>query len=35
MKRRYEGRLVPININPLDPGSIRLPLLPGDRISWK
>lgn len=35
VKRRYAGRLVPIKINPLDPGSIRLPLLPADRISWK
>ena len=33
MKRRYAGRFVPIKIDPLDPGSARLPLLPGDRIS--
>lgn len=35
LKRRYAGSLVPIAINPLDPGDLRLPLLPGDRISWK
>jgi hypothetical protein len=28
VKRRYAGRLVPVKINPLDPGDLRLPLLP-------
>lgn len=35
VKRRYAGRLVPIKIDPLDSGDLRLPLLPGDRIAWK
>ncbi|MGC2658103.1 MAG: hypothetical protein WA324_08990 [Bryobacteraceae bacterium] len=34
MKRLYKGRLVPIKINPADPDALRLPLLPGDEITW-
>jgi hypothetical protein len=35
VKRRYADRLVPIKVNPLDPNDLRLPLLPGDRITRK
>ncbi len=34
MKRLYAGRLTPIKINPRDPNALRLPLLPGDQITW-
>lgn len=34
MKRLYAGRLTPIKINPPDPAALRLPLLPGDEITW-
>jgi hypothetical protein len=34
MKRLYKGRLVPIKLNPADPDALRLPLLPGDEITW-
>jgi hypothetical protein len=34
MKRLYAGRLAPIEINLHDPDALRLPLLPGDRITW-
>jgi|GEM_PF-1721072 len=32
--RRYAGRLAPVKIDPRDPNALRLPLLPGDRITW-
>jgi hypothetical protein len=34
MSRLYAGRLRPIKINFRDPGALRLPLLPGDEITW-
>lgn len=34
MKRLYNRRLVPVDINAGDPDALRLPLLPGDRITW-
>lgn len=33
--RVYSGRLVPVHIDSADPKALRLPLLPGDRITWK
>ncbi len=33
--RSYAGRPTPIEIDPHDPGALRLPLLPGDQIRWK
>lgn len=35
MKRLYAGRLTPLQLNPLDPQALRLPLLPGDQITWE
>lgn len=32
--RLYAGRLTPVEIDPGDPNALRLPLLPGDRITW-
>ncbi len=34
LSRLYKGRLMPVEINPSDPQALRLPLLPGDRITW-
>ncbi|HWF46288.1 MAG TPA: hypothetical protein VG168_04730 [Bryobacteraceae bacterium] len=34
MRRLYAGRLRPVKINFRDPGALRLPLLPGDEITW-
>lgn len=34
MRRLYAGRLRPVKINIRDPGTMRLPLLPGDEIAW-
>lgn len=33
--RLYAGRPTPVEIDPGDPAVLRLPLLPGDRISWE
>jgi hypothetical protein len=33
--RQYEGHMVPVAVNAGDPNALRLPLLPGDRISWQ
>jgi hypothetical protein len=33
--RHYDGRMVPVLIDVRDPKALRLPLLPGDRISWQ
>jgi len=35
MSRPYEGRLVPVKIDPRDPEALRVPLLPGDRIKLR
>ena len=35
MKRLFNGRLTPVDIDARDPDALRLPLLPGDRISWR
>jgi len=35
MKRFDRGHLVPVIINEQDADALRLPLLPGDQISWK
>jgi len=35
MKRLYGGQLIPVRINPRDAASLRVPLLPGDRIKWE
>jgi hypothetical protein len=34
MKRLYKGRLRPVKIDPRDANALRLPLLPGDEITW-
>ena len=34
MRRLYDGRLAPVRVDAQDPNALRLPLLPGDRISW-
>ncbi len=34
VKRLYAGQLTPIKIDSRDPAALRLPLLPGDRITW-
>ncbi len=34
LRRLYAGRLIPVEINPQDPNALRLPLLPGDHVSW-
>lgn len=31
----YHGHLTPIKLNPHDPRTLQLALLPGDRINWK
>lgn len=33
--RHYEGRMAPVAIDASDPKALRLPLLPGDRVSWQ
>jgi hypothetical protein len=35
LKRRYQGRLVPVQIKHADAAALRLPLLPGDQIKWR
>jgi len=32
--RPYAGHLAPVGINPGDPNALRLPLLPGDHVTW-
>ncbi|MBZ5578390.1 MAG: hypothetical protein LAP40_17635 [Acidobacteriia bacterium] len=32
--RLYGGRLTPVEIDPADSSALRLPLLPGDRVTW-
>jgi hypothetical protein len=34
LSRMYAGRLVPVQMNANDPAALRLPLLPGDHVSW-
>ncbi len=34
LKRPYGRRLAPVEIDPTDPNALRLPLLPGDQITW-
>jgi hypothetical protein len=33
--RQYEGHMVPVAIDAGDHKTLRLPLLPGDRINWR
>jgi hypothetical protein len=33
--RLHAGRAVPVEIDAADPNALRLPLLPGDRITWR
>jgi hypothetical protein len=35
MSRPYLGRLTPVEIDSRDPETLRVPLLPGDRIKWR
>ena len=35
LMRLHAGRLTPVYINAGDPNALRLPLLPGDRITWR
>jgi hypothetical protein len=35
LRRLNDGRLVPVQVDPLDTNALKLPLLPGDRIEWK
>jgi hypothetical protein len=35
MLRFNDGRLTPVEIDASDPGALRLPLLPGDRVMFK
>ena len=35
LRRFYEGKLRPIEIDPRDKEALRLPLLPGDQLRWK
>ncbi len=32
--RLYAGRPTPVEIDPSDPNALRLPLLPGDKLTW-
>jgi hypothetical protein len=32
--RHDRGRLAPVELDPADPNALRLPLLPGDHLSW-
>jgi hypothetical protein len=34
LKRLYAGRLTPVHLNPQDRDELKLPLLPGDHVSW-
>lgn len=34
MLRLHAGRMTPVEIDPADPSALRLPLLPGDQITW-
>lgn len=34
LRRFYNGRLIPVEVDPSDPSALRLPLLPGDHINW-
>ena len=34
LMRVYSGRLTPVEVDPSDPDALRLPLLPGDHITW-
>ncbi len=33
--RLYEGRPSPVEMDSTDPNALRLPLLPGDRVTWR
>lgn len=33
--RPYRGRLAPVYLDAADPQALRLPLLPGDRLTWR
>jgi len=33
--RLHRERLTPVEVDPADPNDLRLPLLPGDRVSWE
>jgi len=33
--RVYGGRLTPVELDAADPAALRLPLLPGDRVTWE
>jgi hypothetical protein len=35
LRRSYNGRPTPIEIDPHDADALRLPLLPGDQIRWE
>jgi hypothetical protein len=35
MQRLYDGQLRPVKIDPHDSEELLIPLLPGDRVSWK
>ncbi len=35
MRRLYRGQVIPVRIHLRDPASLRVPLLPGDRIDWQ
>jgi hypothetical protein len=35
MKRLYQGRLTPVKLDVGDSDALRLPLLPGDEVSWR
>ena len=33
--RNYRGRLTPVKLDAADPNALRLPLVPGDHVSWE
>ena len=33
--RLHDGRLIPVKLDPADTAALRLPLLPGDRLTWE
>jgi hypothetical protein len=35
MLRLDAGHLVPVAIDAIDPAALRLPLMPGDRVTWE
>jgi hypothetical protein len=35
MLRLNAGNAVPVEIDAADPAALKLPLLPGDRITWQ